>query len=194
MKTLCIIFFSFLIDASLLAFPAPSHQGVIVLNDGEVLVGEITNINNQLLLVVTDSARVVVPAHQLRKAQYFDEINNINRKFLPLSEHGKLMIYEVVVNGDISIVRIPRDLRSSTAREEKPSEFRYYLLVVSELRPFSEFSKSISAYMESRVGNLAKSYWRENRLNPHQISDAIQIVRYYNGQIRSLPYLADLQH
>lgn len=194
MKTLCIIFFSFLIDAPLIASPGPSHQGVIVLSDGEVLVGEITNINNQLMLVVTESRRVVVPAHQFIKAQYYDEINNINRKFLPLSEHGRLLIYEVVLNGDISIVRIPRDLRASTAREEMPSEFQYYLLVGSELKPFSEFSKSISAYMESRVGNLAKSYWRENRLNPHHISDAIQIVRYYNGQIRSLPYLADLQH
>ena len=180
MRKLFILLFSTL-SISVFAQQHPVwHSGSVVLEDGQVLAGEmVVHIDFGTLLVKSADQLIVLPPHKINFFRYYDEAENINRQFISMNVSGSKnkMFYELVVKGDYQIVR-----RVRHAHISKPAEiddYSYFVLHQKNLVPIAHFKKEIIPGLVASNPTIA-DWVNENKLDVRKRETAILVLKEYN--------------
>ena len=160
------------------------YEGAIVLEGKQVRVGQIAfqPRYDVVLLKTTDGPVQVYPAHRIVSFNFYDAIENINRKFISLADSRvgfeAYSFYEVVLHGDVTILRQARGYINSGISEE--DEFDFFTWHELKLTPLKQFRDKIYPMIMDYNYAMMHSYKKQEQLNPNRPADAIRLVRYYN--------------
>lgn len=168
------------------------RQGILVLKDQQVLVGNvIVQPALNVILFSTGTQSTFYHLDQVEYVTYHDPTAGLKRKFISLPGDQKkgdrmFQLYEVVLMGRIAVIRKPIHTTYIPAVDDVGS-FEYFVLENEQLVQLTQFRKKIFPGMEASysAGSL-KLFMRRKRLDPNRNSDAIRLIEYYNdGTIAS---------
>lgn len=198
MRTVVLILFY--VYASLFgqAYANNYYDGVVVLSNKEVIVGRVSVVSFQVVVVESSASRDVYPSHQVREVRFFDKEHNINRKFisLPISDNfaNEFSFFEEIVFGEALVLRKPK--RNSCINETLSvldhSDFDYYIVWEGNLIPTNRFSKEVFPQVRQLYETEVTSYMADKKLNLYRAGDVIELIRFYNKIVKSAKFLADL--
>jgi hypothetical protein len=165
------------------ASDAEWFEGSLVLKSRKVLRGQLSlEPQYNVVLFKVGEEMMVFPAHKVESFYYYDGEENINRKFVSLQQRlgafTQHQLYEVVVYGEISVLRRQRVL--SHAIHIEVQDYEYFIRSNEGLIPLRKFRSRVYPEMRQRSESLV-SYVRENRLNPNIPADAIRIIDFFNA-------------
>jgi hypothetical protein len=163
------------------------YEGALVLKHDEVLKGQISvNLVYDIALFKSGDRLLVFPAHKIESIHYYDPKAKVNRKFTSIQEKVNAFtahyLYEIVLVGEISVLR--KRISLLVDLEDNRGSYRYFARVGEENLELHQFKSRIFPYLNKTCDSL-KEYIRENRLELNNRMHAIQIIDYYNNEIRS---------
>lgn len=173
------------------SFSAPDirwFQGSIVMsNTREVLTGEIAIEEKFDLILFKQQGQVeVLKAHRLESVFFYDSLLQMNRTFISIKEEGSsvvnLGLYEVVVKGEVKLIRHLRDYATSST--SLIDDYVYYILNREQLVLLQFFNEQVYADLVIRGGEQLKQYEKINRLNPYHAADAVKLIIEFNKIMR----------
>ena len=154
------------------------HHGVVVTSEDSVIVGEVLYESRfELVMIRHDSRPRVILAKHLKSFRYFDESQNVNRKFVRLSQDvnaNKSRIYEVVLTGKILVVRLPK--LSSFRFSAEDTQHVYYFVRDGKIEKLAKFRNRL--YPEIRP--LLELSEKEKGLDPNNLASAIRYIELFN--------------
>jgi hypothetical protein len=163
-------------------------QGSIVLNDEQVLVGEISVEEKYDVVLFRNQDKIVVyPAHKVQSVWLYDASSNMNRKFVSIKNSSTTFhayqLYEVVILGEITLLR--KEISDVAATKEEHDAFGYKYLVQykGELSALKKFRTAIYPKIRDVAGVEMHAYIKMNKLNPNNGSNVVRIIQYYNQMI-----------
>ena len=133
-----------------------------------------------VLLKVNDRVQVY-PAHAVESVHFYDERENINRKFLSLAQpdqYARPALYEVVVRGEVAVLRRAKDYINTRVSEQ--DAFDFFLWHDASLIPLNRFRDKIYPMMLARHQTAMTTYKTERDINPNNPADAIRLIKFYN--------------
>jgi hypothetical protein len=158
------------------------YQGTIVLKSEKILQGELSpQTDHDAVFLRNGDAVMVYPAHKLKSFHFFDSSASVARKFVALevllgvaSAH---QIYELVVEGEINVLRKERSMWYSVYAEAL--DFDYYILLDDQFIPISKFKRKVYPSLLQNSKNL-KKFVHDNTLAARRATDVVKIIEYYN--------------
>lgn len=161
------------------------HDGVLVLKNDKVLVGEVI-IEPALNVVLFRSGdqSSYYPSPEINYVIYHDKDADLNRKFMSVAteQAGREIneLYEVVLRGEISVIRKPRSANIPALADV--GNFDYFVLEDSnQVVKLSQFNKKVFPTIEASFSKQQlREFMHEKKLDPRRITDAIQLIQYYN--------------
>lgn len=173
-----------------------SFQGVVVLQSGEVITGQIYMPSFELVFLVSDEQRIALPVHKIKQVRFYDHFIDVNRKFevFQYSEAGfsGLALFETVLVGHIQVLRKPRMNRLGVSGDDH-AEFNYYYVTVDGIENVLKFNRKLFPLIQAELGNVLKEFLREHSLNASNTVDAIQIIKFYNSARNTSQVMAGLR-
>jgi len=163
------------------------YEGSVVLRSHEVLTGTVAiDAMHDLVLHKVDTHVNVYPAHKVMWLYFYDSAANINRRYMswPVAASGARLhsqLYEVVLQGDIMVLRRPRDMQTTAAIDG----YHYFLKREDGVMPLYAFKKKVYPLLLQETDGLLDAFRREYKLNPMEIADAVKLIEYYNQQVRA---------
>lgn len=160
-------------------------RGVVVLQSLKVLSGQVAvHPVHDLVLFKTDEGELsVFPSNKITSVHYYDGEKNINRKFISLLEKTastkKFTLYEIVIHGDVSVLRRPR---FQDPRDEVASFDYFVRLKGNNLALLHQFRTKIFPELVRLSENRVSEYVSGSKLNPNKAADAIRIIEFFNRQ------------
>lgn len=155
------------------------HQGSVVLDTRKVLVGEVAlSPSNELILFRYSGNPISLPAYRVESFRYFDEVANINRQFLSTVLERRPKFYEVVVQGEVKLVRTPRSSDFLAASSEV-SAYHYFIVKDNRLEPVRKFRSGIYPALISEQASLIELVGNQH-LHLYELASIIKILREYN--------------
>jgi len=156
------------------------NDGVVVDNNGKVLSGEISFQTVDLILFRSQGQVSVFTPYQIKSFSYYDNVANVNRKFSSYQQGTarQNLFFELVVWGDIQVVRLPKG-KSSSKRIRKPGGYNYLVGREDQFTKFDEFNRQIYPLLVAQSPTLHEAV-QELQLSPYYTFDIIEIVRLYN--------------
>ena len=164
------------------------NVGTVVLNDLQILTGEIVVEQKHDLVLIKQGDHVdVVAAHRLRSVNIYDKLKNINRRFVSVStrtvNRNRFQLFEVVLNGEVSVLRKMKDIASKA--ETDADDFEYFVYANERLTALRKFRSTVYQQLVRNRGNEISRYIKEEKLNPNLAAHAILIVDHYNQIVRN---------
>ena len=161
------------------------YNGSVVLTSDKVIIGKM--VIDPLLDVVLfedNNKRTVYPAYKVRSLYFYDDSNDINRRFIALKEkilpYNDHKLFEIVVHGEVNV------LRKQKTRFANPSDaldFIYYVSYRDDVVLLRKFGKKIYPQLKSSMEKL-DDYVSANHLREYDSSNSITIIEFYNRQLR----------
>jgi hypothetical protein len=172
-----------------LGAPIEWHKGAVVLNNLEVYSGEISvQPIHDLILFRTGETITVYPAHRIKSFNFYDDEANINRKFISLKENHVARrayhLYEVVLRGELMILRKQKKERSTQQTNHDKFDFDYFINDHENLVSLMYFRSTLYPTILKIYRQEILSFIHQNNLNPNQPGHAIQIIEFYNQQVK----------
>lgn len=158
------------------------HEGSVVLRNHQVLTGAVAiDVKHDLVLHKVDSQVNVYPAYKVMWLYFYDAPANINRRYMvwPVIRSDlrvPVQLYEVVLQGDIMVLRRPRDSHATAAIDG----YRYFVKQDAALVPLAAFKKKVYPGLLEETCGMLDDFRKENRLDPSQIADAVRLIEFYN--------------
>lgn len=157
------------------------NAGILVTIDGQVQQGELAFQVSEIVLFRTAGEVTVYPANKVHSFRYYDQEENINRKYVShLSAYGRnASFYEVIVVGEVNVMRLLKSQRITDRKKSDLDDYDYFVLLEENLINLKQFSNKVYpnlVYRSEQIPFLVK----EQHLNPNQKADAIRIVQLYN--------------
>ena len=157
--------------------------GTVVLNNDQVVNAEISiAAKHDLVLIKHDDRVDVLAAHRIKAIYYYDKNQDLNRKFISVAtnnfHHQQWRLYEVVLGGDIAVVRKMKTIASKA--ESDKDDFDYFIYSHNEMVSLKRFRTLIYPELVASQGELLTAYVKANRLNPNNGANAIAIVERFN--------------
>lgn len=180
------------VSTNLLASPSPIwYDGVVVLNDQQILTGQVAIHNRQNLILFKVGEKVTVyPAHKIQNVFYYDQNADINRKFVSIANHNRgfaeYQLFEIVLRGPVTVLRKGK----LHLNAEDHEDFNYFTLYRDEVLPIKQFRKKIYPHLSDCDPFKFSAYEAKERLNPNSTKDAISLIKFYNQLIRNSNSLA----
>ena len=149
--------------------------------DGEVRQGELAFQVSEIILFRAVGEVAVFPANKVQSFRYYDQEENINRKFVSRTSsiNRFASFYEVVVWGDVSVMRKLSHQIISNRKNSDKDDFDYFISFQNNLVPLKHFRNKIYPNLISSSNHM-RVLINENHLNPNDKADAIQIIQLYN--------------
>jgi len=169
------------------------QQGVVVLTNDEVLTGKVAHVQPDLLLVEQEGNVTVYAPHKVVSFRYHDSLKNINRHFLSLKPEANSplrYLFEVVVFGKMKVVRRNGSFTDNALKDDR--DFQYYTWFEGTLSPLRKFKSKVFDHLSPDEHGLLSHFASEQRLNPAQMADAIQIILHYNKASQARTSIAGL--
>ncbi|HEX5171806.1 MAG TPA: hypothetical protein VFW11_21655 [Cyclobacteriaceae bacterium] len=162
-------------------------EGVIVLNNSEVLAGDVViEPSLDLVLFRSGEVRTFYPVSKINFVSLREEGVKYPRKFISLQceEHGKtaFRLYEVILDGDLSVIRRPNG--GSLPGTDEVYGYDYFIMDKATIISLSEFRKKIYPVIENYYSEKKLTrFLSKEQLNPWSLSDAIKIINIYNDRL-----------
>lgn len=156
-------------------------EGIIVMADGEVRQGELAFQVSDIVLFKAAGEVTVFPAHKVRSFRYYDRQANVNRRFVSRlrSTEKTASFYEVVVWGEVSVMRKLNYQTISNREKSDKYDYDYFICFQSKLVPLRNFRNQVYPNLISNSSQVERLI-NAHHLNPNNQADAIQIVQLYN--------------
>jgi len=163
------------------------YEGVLILSNNEILRGKFAIEQlHDIILYQDDIVSDVFPAHKVRSLYFYDEKEDINRRFVSVKQNDMSrpwhQIYEIVVAGEVTVMRRKK---ASEKHLSNASSFTYHIQYQDSLIPFGKFTKQIYPILSTNMGSCLEEYIRKNRLRTYHMAGSIQIIEFYNRSSRS---------
>lgn len=172
------------------------HDGVVVLQNGEIISGKIAVTSFQLALVEIADKRNVYAAHQVDKILFYDAGNNINRKFVSVESEitNGYSFYEKILVGEASVLRRPKlsVWQTSKITVWDHEQFEYYVLWQERVIPVNQVKKTFFDTWDDMLNAELSAYVKNQHLSLYNTADVIHLVQHYNKRIKRKPLLAGL--
>ena len=162
------------------------YEGAVVLTSDNVLTGKISvDPLHSIVLLQEQGAdhKTVYPAHKIRSLYYYDETENINRRFLVMKEQEVLwnnyQLFEIVLFGEVTV------LRRQNTKGTRPSDaldFSYYVDYNNEIVALQKFRRRIYPHLIADDARL-EDFISQNNLKSDTDANSIRIIEYYNQLI-----------
>ena len=163
----------------------PWHDGVLVLKDHQVLVGEVViEPAFDVILFRSEDHSSFCAIDKVDYVVYHDAVAGLNRKFLALQTENRardaFQLYEVVIQGPLSVVRKPRG--SYIPDLDDVNSFEYFVLNGEHsLVRVSRFNKDVYPTIEAYFTKAQlKSFLHQRKLDPQRLPDALRLIQHYN--------------
>lgn len=161
------------------------NKGAVVLADQQVVTGEFcVQVVYDLIFFKSGESVNVFPAHMVASLQVYDEQANINRKFVVQQSAARgfteYHIYEVVVHGQMSLLRRQNALAANLNEMSDVYDFDYFVVMDGETCFLHQFREKVYPVMLKRCDSAVSGYVKDQKLNPNDASAAIQLIQYYN--------------
>jgi hypothetical protein len=170
-------------------------QGSIVLSNEKVLVGEISVEEKYDVVLLRNQDRIVVyPAHKVQSVWLYDASSDMNRKFISIKNSSTAFhayqLYEVVILGEITLLRKEISDVAATEEEHDALGYRYLVQYKGELSSLKKFRTAIYPKIKDMPGVEMHTYIKMNKLNPNNESNVVRIIQHYNQMIATVGDLA----
>jgi hypothetical protein len=167
--------------------PLKWHSGSVVLESGQVITGRMSiEPLHHLILFENDTARTVYPSHSIKSVYFYDELNNINRKFLSVrcgnSVRKHYELFEIVIQGDVTFLR---QQKFKTNMPSDAFDFAYYVLYEDDMVYLQKFRTKIYTQLLARAGESMKRFLAVNNIKTIDDENSIRIIDFFNGLIKS---------
>lgn len=202
----------------LIAFSALADNewfdGVVVLKDDQVLIGQVKH-NSQLNIVqVKDDEKMkTFSAYQVAKFSFNDTQLGFIRRFVsvPYEQESKNFsdaFFEVIIQGEIRLLRRAKAYVNGDVANESQEvynvngytinnfqyqhamSFDYFFQVDGQVVPSDKFKRMLLPDIRDSYNNAVAQFIDDNHLNIHKIYDQVLIIRYYNKIYSSNTYAA----
>lgn len=173
--------------------PSDWKEGVIVLNNNQVLNGSLFFAGFETVLFRTHKSELVsvFRAHNLQQIRFYDSSINVNRRFIIANgtedHYQPSKLFEVVLDGGISVIRrLPLESKSMM-KQTHALAYDYFIKVDLDIVPLSKFR---DRYYPSLLKNCfgLSAFVAAQKLNPYIQGDAIQIIKFCNTQNTSVAF------
>lgn len=160
-------------------------KGSVTLSNKQVLTGDISvDTQYDLILVRRDNAVDVFPAYRIYSSRMYDSKKDINRRYVSLKDPVNprmSKLFEIVISGEVFVLR--REVtRFSTTPEHDALGYEYFVLFENELIDLKQFNPKVYPKLKESEVAIA-SFIRQQRLNPNNAANAVQIIQYYNKKV-----------
>jgi hypothetical protein len=157
------------------------HDGVVVLANDQLLTGQVSiHPRHNFVIFNAEGKQTVLPAKKIHQVYYYDEISNINRKFISVVKdhvgYHRYELYEIVVWGDVMVLR--KQMMKSA--QDDHCAFNYFIYHNTEVFPVKHFKKKIYPMLNDRYSVALADFAKEKRLNFNFTQDIISILKFYN--------------
>jgi hypothetical protein len=176
----------FIVMVSLEINAQPWFKGSLTLTNSRIVSGEISyQFNTDVVFVKMGGKEsvMVFPAFRVEYFVYYDKDAQAQRKFVPLKiskgagQHYQF--YEVIVDGRISVVRQQNEMWYSL--RQPTIEYTYFVLTEESLMPLNVFRREVYRTLKKSSPEM-QEFVRKNRINPYDVDDTIQFIRFYNAE------------
>jgi hypothetical protein len=160
------------------------HEGAVVLKNGTVRTGSLHVDQRHLviLLMDNDSSVSVYTPDKISGAWFYDELRDVNRRFCSVFKKGastrSWQLLEVVIYGEVSVVRCPNDY-SGTASDDEFSKYHYYVISGDNIFSLRKFGRRIFPDMVKVIPSLA-DFASDQRLSFYRDRDTIIMIEKFN--------------
>lgn len=190
MRSRAFIFFILAITFSLVARADDWYPGSMVLKSGKVLRGQISvNYEHDVVLFRLGNADMVYPAHKVRSFTIMDAAGEARRSFISLQlsigPATMYRFYEIILNGNISVLRRQRVVWYSVHMDEET--FDYFVHNGNEVTSLQIFKRKVLPVMLRAQETELASYVRQHHLSKHKLPHLIRIINYYNVEVSKSP-------
>jgi hypothetical protein len=161
--------------------PVEWQEGVVVLHDGRVINGTIHYPKGfDLIFIRNNTERIVLTADKIQLFRYYDSAANINRKFVSLKgNRWGLQFYEVVVNGEVSVLRQLRRF-AYKAHPDEIDSYDYFTFVNYRLEPIMRFRNRVYPKLLEERPIEIQTYVHKEQLDLNQMKSALLIIMEFN--------------
>jgi len=156
-------------------------QGVVVMANGEVRQGELDFQFSEVVLFKAAGEVSVLNAIKLQSFRYYDQEKNINRKFISRVSGKQAIFYEVVVYGEVAVLRKPKFSLFHNRENSDRDGYDYFVSFQNNLSNLKQFRTKVYPTLVEYKGDIRLTI-SERHLNPNHQSDAIQIIQIYNKE------------
>lgn len=152
----------------------PAYDGVVVDSRGVVWVGKVTILRPfELFSLKADSVTEIFAAWRVKDLRYYDNVLGLSRRWITFPEKNSVVkFYEVVLGGDILVVRRPHFYNRSLKNH---ADFSYYFVEYGVLSPLRKFRKLLYHRLRPEVDDWS--------LNPNTPGDAMQYIQRHNQML-----------
>jgi hypothetical protein len=163
------------------------HEAVVVLNDHEVLVGQVViQPSFDIVLFKSGSERTYYPVSKISYINMREEGVNVPRKFVTHTErengHSVVSLYEVVLQGEISVLRKPNG--KTLPDFDDAFSFNYFTKDDASILKLASFKRKVYPRIERFYSEKGLSqYLRKENLDPSSPADAIKLIEMYNERL-----------
>jgi hypothetical protein len=163
------------------------HEAVVVLNDHEVLVGEVViQPSFDIVLFKAGSERTYYPVSKISYINMREDGINVPRKFVTHTEreNGRSVVslYEVVLQGEISVLRKPNG--KTLPGFDDAFSFEYFTKHEASVLKLASFKRKVYPRIERFYAEKGLSqYLRKEHLDPSSPADAIKLIGMYNERL-----------
>ncbi|MBA4053538.1 MAG: hypothetical protein C0490_02390 [Marivirga sp.] len=159
----------------------------MVLESDRVITGRISiEPLHHLILFENNEARTVYPAHAIKSLYFYDEANNINRRFVSVREkeiaYRQYHLYEIVLQGEITFLRRQN---SKTNHPSDALDFNYYVRYGGDMVSLRKFRRKIYPDLRMRAGASLEDFIAANNIRTTSDKNLIRIVEFYNRLVKS---------
>lgn len=158
-------------------------EGVVFLKDKKVLRGEISvRPDCDVVLFRIGEIEMVYPAHRIVSLSFFDDDLKEKRTFISiLTEAGAVRayeLYEVVIDGEISILR--KELSSWQSYYLEVEDFAYFAFLNDELLDLKTFRRRVYKKLLKDHAADIDEYVRAHNLSPYSFMDMVRVINKIN--------------
>ena len=159
-------------------------RGSVVEKDGQVRIGEISFQSVDLILFRADNKVMVYTPYQVKAFFFFDQEENINRKFnsLKVNSNQVPMFYEYVVWGKVQMVRLVKNKNLIRGKLRDAFDYTYWVGWNDSYSRLKDFKRQVLPSLVEESPMLEQLVNAE-KLNPSSVVDIVNILKLYNRVI-----------
>lgn len=163
------------------------YEGSVVLASNKVLTGKIAiEPVRDIILLQEGDLRTVYPAHKIQSLYFYDEVADINRRFISMKDQDiirtRYEFFEIVLQGEVIVLRRQK---TKAFNLSDALDFTYHVKYKNEFVLLRKFTRKIYPQLVMLHDTRLEDFISENGLKANTDANSIRIIEFYNRLIRS---------